>query len=153
MPKNNKKLSKPTKALAVTPQYIETQKFKDWCKYFFDRSNKETYGNATKSALSVYNTENYWSAATIGHDNLKKLQNLRLAFADNEGFGFGDMMRIGFSKMLQGEFEDWDKMMVRLGHFEPDVKSIQPMQNNFQFNFTTMGDAIVADRKARGLAV
>lgn len=153
MPKNKtKKPSKPTTAIAVTAEYIKSQKMKDWTRLFFDKSHPETYGNATKCALKVYNTESYHSAGQIGHENLKKLENMRLAIADNEGFGFGDLMKIGIAKMAKGEFGDWDKFMVRLGYFEPEPGNIQATQNNFNFNFATMGDAIAASRKERGLA-
>jgi len=155
MPKKTKKPSapKPTTDLALHPDYIETQKFKDWCRLFFDKSNRETYGNATKSALRVYNTESYWSAASIGHENLKKVKNMRLAIADNEGFGLADMMKIGLTKMLSGEFGDWDKMMVRLGYFEPEPGKVEATQNNFNFNFGDMQQAIAASRKERGLTI
>ena len=152
MPKNQTKLTtpKPPTALALTPTYINTVKFNRWAALLLDKTKKETYGNATRCALQVYNTENYMSAATIGHENLKKLQNLRLAIADNEGFGFADLMKIGLTKMLQGDV-DWDKMMVRLGYFEPDPGNVQATQNNFNFNFANMSDAIAASRKERGL--
>jgi len=154
MPKNNKKTTiKAPTHLALTTEYIQTQKFKDWCKYFFDKANKETYGNATRSALRVYNTESVNSASQIGHENLRKLKDLRLSIADQEGFGLADMMKIGLTKMMSGEFSDWDKMMIRLGYFEPDPKNVQATQNNFNFNFGSMSEAIEADRKARGLTV
>lgn len=144
--------SKPTTALAVTHEYVMSQKFKAWARHFFDIRDKTTYGNATRAALKVYNTENVVSAASIGHENLRKLQNVRLAIADNEGFGFADLMRIGIAKMAKGEFADWDKFMVRLGYFEPEPGNIQATQNNFNFNFANMQDAIIASRKERGLA-
>lgn len=149
--KRNKSTKKTTKALALPKNYIETQKFKSWCQHFFDRKNPETYGNATKSALRVYNTEKYHSASQIGHENLRKLDNLRLSIADQEGFGFAEMMRIGLAKMMKGEFGDWDKMMVRLGYFEPEPSGMNAVQNNFNFNFSTMAEAIAASRAERGL--
>lgn len=141
----------PPKALTLTPEYIETMKFKAWCRHFFNKDDKDTYGNATKSALRVYNTENYHSAGQIGHENLKKLENLRLTIADGEGFGFAEMMKIGIAKMLKGEFGDWEKMMVRLGYFEPEPQKIEATQNNINFNFNNIQDAISASRKERGL--
>lgn len=138
------------KALLITEETKLTLKFQKWCEHFFDRNDKETYGNATKSALRVYNTESYNTASVIGHENLRKLKNLRLQIADAEGFGLGDMMRIGFQKVLTGDFDDWDRMMVRLGYHEPDPKIVvNNTQNNFNFN--NVQELIAQSRKERGL--
>jgi hypothetical protein len=93
-------------------ELIETQKFRDWTAAFLDKSNKETYGNATQSALAVYNTDNYSSAGVIGHDNLKKLKNLGSAYADSKGLSFGRMIDIAASKMATSDRTDWwDRLM------------------------------------------
>lgn len=142
------------KALALTPEYKETLKFEKWCEHFFNKADKETYGNATKSALRVYNTEKYHNAAAIGHQNYKKLQHLRQTLADGEGFGVGEFIKIAIAKAMQGEYSDWEKLGVQLGHFDADPKAAQmpTIQNTtFNFNFTTIQEAIAASRKERGL--
>lgn len=109
----------------IKHDYTGTTKFDLWFRYFSDRSNKECFGNATKSALEVYDTKNYASAGVIGHENLKKLKIMRLAWLDMEGYGFGERMKIGLAKALKGNYNDWDKFMVRIGHFEDKSTNIQ----------------------------
>jgi hypothetical protein len=129
------------------PDIRVSQKFKDWTVLFFDKSKPETYGNATRSALAVYGTENYWSAATIGKENSKKLQNISVAVADNEGYGFADLVKIGLEKMMDGSYGDWESFMERMGHFEPKKKAGE----GSTFNFDNLQIAIMNDRRARGL--
>ncbi len=100
------------------PQYRETTKFDLWVKYFTDPNNKETHLNATQSALKAYNSTSYSLAGVIGHNNIKKYKTLRLMIADMEGFGIGELIKIGIAKALKGSYRDWDKLMVWLGYFE-----------------------------------
>ena len=111
------------KALSLTPEYRETVKFRTWMRLFFDIKNKDTFGNATQSALKAYNTENYNSASVIGHKNIRKAKLMSVTIADQMGFGFADLMKIGFKKMLEGDFEDWERMMTRLGYFDKEEET------------------------------
>lgn len=129
--------------------FKETEKFNRWVQCFFDIKNKETYGNSTQSALKVYNTTNYKSASVIGHENLVKLRHLSSTIADQMGYGFADLIKIGLEKMIKGNYDDWDRMMVRLGYFEPEKKIGVAVQNNF--DFSNLGAAIARDAVARGL--
>lgn len=130
-------------------EFIITEKFKDWCALYFDKTRPETYGNATQCALAVYDTESYWSAARIGGENSKKLKNIAVSILDNEGFGFADLMKIGIKKMMEGSFSDWKSFMEMLGHFDP--KGYGDRQTENTFNFDNLQIAIMRDRKARGL--
>lgn len=146
-----KKLPSTTKALALAPQYKETFKFTKWCEAFYDRKNKDTYGNATKSAIAVYDIKDYSTAGVIGHENLKKLKNMRATVMDMEGFGFAELMKLLTAKALAGEYDDVDRLMVRLGYFEPDPKVVVNNNTQNNFNFANIQEAIVASRKERGL--
>ncbi len=128
-------------------ELIMTEKFKDWCALYFDKSKPETYGNATRCALAVYNTDSYYNAGAIGHTNYKKLQNIARTIAENEGFGIADLMKIGLSKMTQGSFSDWKTFMEILGYIEPPSKT--PPQSTF--NFDNLNVAIMQERRRRGL--
>lgn len=151
--------SKVVAQIVATPenQTIETkegeadirvsQKFKDWTVLFFDKSKPETYGNATKCALEVYDTTNYASAGQIGHENLRKLEKLASTVADSEGYGYADLIKIGLKKMMEGSYGDWESFMERMGHFDPKKK--QGEGNTF--NFDNLNVAIMRDREARGL--
>lgn len=135
--------------MAQSKEFRETTKFNRWVQCFFDAKNKETYGNSTQSALKAYNTTNYKSASVIGHDNLVKLRHLSVAITDQLGYGFADLIKIGLAKMMKGSYDDWDRLMVRLGYFEPEKKIGVAVQNNF--DFSKLGEAIARDAKARGL--
>lgn len=139
------KHEKEPKALVLTPEYRETVKFNRWCKAFLDKGSK-TYGNATQSALQVYNTESYSSAGRIGFENTKKLKNLGTMIADSEGKGYAERMKKFIEKGFNGSFDEMERLMIRLGDFEPEEKS--PTLNQFNFN---MGDAINQSRRERGL--
>lgn len=130
-----------------TIEYQGTAKFNLWIKYFTDKTNKETWCNATKSALKTYNTKNYFSAGVIGHENLKKLKNLSAIRADLEGFGIGEQIKIAITKAQQGTYDDWHKLLTQIGTFtdKPNVLT----HNNFNFN--SLGEEISKSRKARGL--
>ncbi len=132
-------------------EYTETAKFELWRKYFEDKNNRECYLNATKSALKAYNTTNYSSAGVIGHENLKKLKNLRLVWLDLEGYGFGERMKITLAKALNGTFADWYKFLVQIGDFE--VKPEKVIEKSFDFSGNNLADVIARDRRERGLPI
>ena len=144
-----RKKKKPTKAIVLSqaPEVVLSRKFELWCYHFLNKSNKETYLNATKSALKVYNTTSYFNAGRIGYDNSKKLQNLKLTWMDMEGFGFGDRMKIGLSKAMSGDYSDWDKFMTRVGEFEEKPATL--IQNNY--DFSNLGADINKSLVERGL--
>lgn len=128
---------------------VITEKFKDWCALYLDKSKPETYGNATRSALATYNTDSYWSAARIGGENSKKLKNIAVFILETEGFGFADLMKIGIKKMMEGSFSDWKAFMEMLGYFDP--KGCNDKQSENTFNFENLNIAITKAREARGL--
>lgn len=136
-----------------TTEFRETKKFNRWVKYFYDINDKECFGNATKSALRAYNTKNYNTASVIGHKNIRKAKILSVTIVDQFGYGFADLIKIGLAKMMKGNYDDWDKFMVRLGYFEPETKIGMAIQNNFDFSGNNLADAIRKDRIERGLPI
>lgn len=127
-------------------------KFQSWCIYFFDKHNKDTYGNATRSALKAYDTTNYNSASQIGYENLRRLEFLKPAIAESEGFGFAEFIKIAIAKALKGSYMDWEKLGMQLGYFESDKRlPTVAIQNNF--NTSNLGNAIRQSRIERGLPV
>lgn len=122
-------------------------KFKRWAELFFDKSNPRCYGNKTQCALVAYNTKNYNSASCIGYQNYRKLQFSASVILELEGFGFGELVKIGASKMMAGSFSDWVKLMEILGYIDPKGKETP----DNTFNFENLNVAIWRDRKARGL--
>lgn len=133
--------------LSQDPELIKGRKFKAWCQFFYDESNKDTYLNATKSALKAYRTQSYGSAAAMGCENYKKLKNLNPMIADIHGYGVGERIKIALAKAMQGNYSDWDKLLVRLGDFEDKPASLT--QNNFHFD--NLAEEIAKSRQERGL--
>ena len=135
--------------------YKETVRYNLWAKYFTDVNHKDTWGNATQSAIKAYgydSPDRYHLASVTGSKNMRKYEYLAVGIADMMGFGFGQLMKIGIKKALDGSYKDWDSLMVRLGYFE--VKEPPHQYNQFnQFNFKDIGEAIAQSRKERGLAV
>jgi len=80
----------------------KSPKFQLWCKYFFDKAGRTTYGNAAQSALKAYNTTNYHSASQIGYENLRKLDFLKPTIAESEGFGIAEFIKVAIAKALNG---------------------------------------------------
>ena len=128
MSSKKKKIVKQN-GLALTPQYYESVKYNLWVKNFLNVRDKTTFGNRTQSALRAYNLDpetQYDSATTIGRENYGKLRNISSQIMEKLGFNFADLMQIGAKKMMEGDYEDWEKFMTRLGYFEKDDKPNQP---------------------------
>lgn len=131
----------------------ETIKFNLWAKYFSDKTDRICYGNATQSAIKAYKYDipkQYHLASVVGSKNMRKYEFLASMICDQEGFSFGELMKIGLKKMLDGNFKDWEQMMVRLGYFEPEKQLTANTQVN-NFSQINLAEAIMASRKARGL--
>lgn len=127
----------------------ETSKFNLWAKYFMDESNRECFGNATKSAIKAYgytSPKQYHLASVTGSKNMRKYENLAMITCDMEGFSFAELLKIGIKKMLDGNYNDWERFMSRIGYSSERPES----QFNTQVNFN-LGDAIAASRKEREL--
>ena len=82
---------------------------------------------------------------------MRKYELLAPSMLDKIGFSFGELLKIGVKKMLDGNYKDWDALMERLGYFEGKDAIQQNNQYN-QFNFEEIGQAIAQSRKERGLA-
>ncbi|KKT82208.1 MAG: hypothetical protein UW80_C0040G0001 [Microgenomates group bacterium GW2011_GWC1_44_9] len=130
----------------------KSRKFQAWCGYFFDKNNRECYGNSTKSALKAYNTTNYHSASQIGYENLRKLEFLKPTIAESEGFGIAEFMKVAIAKALKGSYADWERLGIQLGYFDNDKKPpVVAVQNNF--DMSTLGETVRKARIDRGLSV
>jgi len=123
-------------------------KFYKWTQEFLNPKSK-TYGNATKSAMEVYNCKNYAVAGAIGCENFKKLKNLGVTFTELGEVSIQEWYRVLAAKALKGGYEQTKDFMETFGLIE---KSGAPQnQNNFQFNFGNLAEAFSQARKERGL--
>lgn len=133
-----------------------TKKFGDWCRYFLDPTNKTTYGNKTQAAMKAYGynpSTQYNTASCMGYTNYRKLQTLNqhvgASLLEGDGYGFGELLRLGLQKVKSGTYKDWESFMSLLGYFENSVGDIQNLQLS-QINFN-LADEIKRSRQLRGL--
>lgn len=127
----------------VKKKYYLTPKFQRWVELFLDKSNNETFGNATRAALQAYNLDEekqYSSASDIGYKNMRKVENLGSMYAAKKGFGFGNLMDIAMNKAISTDNPGWwDRVaeMIRVRDRKVDEKNstITNIQiNQFQLN-------------------
>jgi hypothetical protein len=121
--------------------YRLTPKFEAWRRMYMDSSNKETFGNATRSALKAYNLDSqtqYGSAGVIGHENLKRLNNLRMIvreYLEENGFTLPVLINHALQKMADPRVLNphwWKEIMKLAGYI--DEKPTVAIQNNLQIN-------------------
>lgn len=125
-------------------KYILTPKFNDWYLYYTNHKHyvlikeeqKETYGNATLSAIKAYSLDpikQYHVGSNIGHQNFRKCENLALEIAGKNGWTYETFLRHGWLNMLKTENPAWfDRMGAILGFHTP-APTVQ-VQNNTQIN-------------------
>ena len=143
----------PKKTKAQVQQYRETLKYNQWVKAFLDIRDSKTFGNATQAAIVAYKYDpikEYKTAGQIGYQNYKKLENMNPTLMDKLGYSFGELMKIGMTKMVNGSYDDWEKFMKRLGYFEDDKN---PQGGTYTQVNVNLGDAISQARKERGLPI
>ncbi|OHD82123.1 MAG: hypothetical protein A2355_07965 [Spirochaetes bacterium RIFOXYB1_FULL_32_8] len=132
----------------------ETIKFNLWAKYFSDKTDRLCYGNGTQSAIKAYGYDiprQYHLASVVGSKNMRKYESLASMICEQEGFSFSELMKIGLKKMLDGNFKDWEQMMVRLGYFVPEKQLTTVNTQVATYDFSNLASDIAKSRKERGL--
>lgn len=148
-------MTEQTALTPVEPAELEEQdptakkKFTKWCEAYLNPESK-TFGNATKSALAVYKSKNYFTAGAIGHQNYKKLQNLGITLDEIAGRGLQYWMNLAHTKAKNGTLDELMTWMRELGYL-PKVPNAPANQVNQQFNFGNLAEHFLQQRKARGL--
>jgi hypothetical protein len=120
----------------TTPQPVKnyriTEKYKRWEELFFDKHNKETYGNATRSALVAYSLDEktqYNVAAQIGMANMRKHENIIGKYYEGKGVTAAKMYDILFDKMLMAKNPDLlFAIAEKMGVLMPDYKPVSSPQ-------------------------
>ena len=138
MPDQNQSSSNQLQEVKEDKEYIITKKFEDWVELFMDKTNKDTFGNATQSAMVAYGYEphQYTTAAQVGHRNVKKVKNLGAMYADKQGASFGKLMDVALSRAFSEKNPAWwDRVMEVSGYKDQIIEN-----NNTQVNVFNMGD-------------
>ncbi len=121
-------------------QYRITPKFEEWRRLYLDRTNKATFGNATRSALQAYNLDEatqYNVAHAIGHDNLQKHTNLAVIVKDyltDNGFTLPVFIDHALRMMADPKVKTthwWKELLSIAGYLQEKEKtSVTVQQNN-----------------------
>lgn len=135
-------------------KFLDSPKFQEWYRLFYDKKNKETFGNSTRSAIQAYNLDEetqYSVAGAIGSQNLKKLKNVGRDILLKKGVTYSSMLDIGFNKMLKANNPDlWFMFMEVAGFPVPEFKPVTNAtfvmnQVNNQVNNGTMSVTMIQD--------
>lgn len=136
-------------------KYNVTPKFARWAAYFADKEDKlgkGTFGNQTQSAMLAYSLDpekQYFSAATIGKENFKKLQSVAGAYAEKQGLTFGKMLDIPMSKMTKSNNPEWYYIVAQLTGFPitPVKGNVSLTQNNLSISNATTPEQLAESKE------
>ncbi len=110
-----------------------------WISLFLDKTNKQTYGNKTQSAILAYNLypiTQYASASVMGHENLKKLKTLASTYHDADGMTTGKVLDLIAAHAVAGKQKALEMLADLTGVWNPKAQVL--IQNNTQVNNTTI---------------
>lgn len=114
-------------------------KLRQWLFLFLDKSNKNTYGNKTRSALIAYGLDEkkqYYSAARIGFENYQKLKIVASAYYDADGMTTAKVLDLIAVHAVAGKPKALEMLATITGVYDP--KAAQITINNTQNNQTTI---------------
>lgn len=120
----------------VTKKYRLTPKFNKWHELYLNKRSKETYMNATKSAIAAYDLDpetQYHVASQMGYKNLRKVEHLALRIAEDNDWSMEKFMQVGWLNALKSESPEWwDRMgdMVGYRSMKPQIQVTQNTQIN-----------------------
>lgn len=145
----------------VEKKYIVTPKYSLWEEHFFNKKNKETFGNATKSACLAYNLDPndpkaYRVAANIGTQNVKKCKHLRKRYWEEQGMTHGKLLDLYNNMMVERKdvnmlysvAQDIDAELPEYLHTTTPKNAIA-QQNNFNFGEGGVNLAQLSDEQLK----
>lgn len=141
--------------IAEAKEYYLTPKFKLWEDYFYDKKNRETFGNATISYCLAYGLDPqdpkaYNVASVEGHKNLRKTKDLRRRYWEKRGMTAGKLLDLYNTMMVERKdvnllYGVADDMGVELPKYQqvtgPKVLNQQNTQvnaNDVQISFSSI---------------
>ena len=106
---------------ASTRKELKTHgvKFSKWAEAYLNPKSA-TYGNASKSAMKVYNCKSYSVARVIGSQNTTKLSTFGLTLSEIEGRGAVYWYKLLAAKAINGTYEQTINYMQIIGILEKD---------------------------------
>lgn len=136
----------------MSSTHKDTLKFKKWSQLYLDSSNPKVFGNATECAVHVYNAKNRASAANIGYENVRKLENIVPTIAESLGFTLPKLLQELYQKA--NTYYELESFMTKVGYL-PTTKQLEInlSQQNNQYDFSNLAEDFARARKERGLPV
>lgn len=122
--------------------YKITPKFEKWLKYYNDPKEKETYQNATRSAIKAYNLDEktqYSYAGKIGHENAKKGKIVAGDYVERHGLTFTKFVGFAVKQMMETKKETWWDRVGEISGFKEAALSGDVTINNTQINVKVEG--------------
>lgn len=131
-------------------KHRESLKFKKWSQLYLDSSKPDVFGNATECAVKVYNVKTRASAANIGYENVRKLENILPIVAESLELTLPRLLKELYEKA--NTYHELESYMVKIGYL-PSEKQLQINlnQQNNQYNFANLAEDFARARKERGL--
>lgn len=147
---NQEQSKKPKK---LSPEELLDQltlKQQRWLEAYFNKDSP-TFGNSTKSAIYAYELDpkkQYYVAAQIGHENMKKHKNLGKIYLESKGLTYFKMLDIASKRMLtQDKSTAWfDRVMKHGDWVDPKITDMNP-QNNFTLINVTSAETVNYNQK------
>lgn len=106
-------------------------------RYYIDPSNKDTYGNATQSAIKAYNLDpvkQYNYARIQGHKLATKYNDVGRAYLESKGLTFIKMIDIAAMRVATTNNAKWWDIVATIGDYKKDEKPLVEVHNNTQIN-------------------
>lgn len=115
--------------------YKITPKFEAWMDYYNDPKEKDTFGNATQSAIKAYKLDpvkQYDVARRIGSSNVAKRSVVAKDYAERHGLSFNKYVGFAIKQMMETKKETW---WDRVGEIT-DMKGAAQSQSGTTINNT-----------------
>lgn len=106
-------------------------------EYYTQRTSKETFGNATKSAIKAYNLDpvrQYNYARSLGAKIVAKTNNLARDYMEERGFNLFNMVEIGIQKMNKTDSPVWWDRLMEMAEYKKKDGPLVEVNNNTQVN-------------------
>lgn len=130
--------------IEVAKKYYLTPKYSMWEELFFDKKNRETFGNATVCAgiaydLDLKDPKAYNVASVMGSNNLRKVKDLRKRYWNERGLTPTKLLDLYNKMMIERKdvnllYSVADDMGVELPEYKQVVGPKIANQNNTQIN-------------------
>jgi hypothetical protein len=122
---------------AERERLLEDPQVQLFLQYYYDKTEKETFGNRVKSYIKAYNfdpVKQYWSAASLSSRLYKKVKSSAQEYLEESGWGIETLLELNKQKAVSTNNARYLDMLYEMG----DYKKAVGVTNNNQFNILTL---------------